>query len=73
MIKVGFLLLLAVVCLTKADTVPVLFYDKDMGNTDNTVTIGQPMSSGDFTAMLTTFNTDVDVILVDEVKSTAQL
>lgn len=37
-----------------------------MGNSDNIVTIGQPLSSGDFSAMLTTFKTDVDVILVDE-------
>jgi hypothetical protein len=74
MIKViGILLALAVVCQCDSSAVPVLFYEKNMRNSDNTVTVGKPLISADFTAMFTTFKGDVDVILVDEVNENTKL
>lgn len=70
MIKIGFLFFLVIVCLAKADdNVPFLIFQKDASTFDNTVTIGQSLNSEDFLKQLSSINTNVDVILVDELSN----
>lgn len=69
MIKVGFLFLLGIVCLAQADNVPVLIYQKNARQIDNTVTIGQPLIANDFLKVLSTIKTSANIIVVDELNN----
>lgn len=68
MIKIGFLVLMAVIYVANADNVPVLMFQKtkSLDQADNTVTIGQSLKSDSFLKQLSSIKNAVDIILLDE-------